>query len=285
MRTHGKYIHRVNMKLDQIGFWSEIKLEIIKKYACAYTSIMKNQSWCKGYVYIDAFAGAGKHISRRTGEMVPGSPLNALEVKPPFTEYFFIDLAEERADVFIELARENSNIHPYHGDCNEVLVKDIFPMLGYDTFKRALCILDPYGLHLKWETIKKAAELATIDIFINFPIMDMNRNVLFADFDKADPEDIKRMNDFWGDESWKDILYKEQKTLFGETEYIRIENYRTLAKEFRKRLIESGFNDVPEPILMTNVKNGPLYYLYFASQKDVANNIVKDIFKKYEKGK
>jgi len=25
------------MKLDQIGFWSEIKLEIIKKYAGAYT--------------------------------------------------------------------------------------------------------------------------------------------------------------------------------------------------------------------------------------------------------
>jgi hypothetical protein len=28
------------MKLDQIGYWSEIKLEIIKKYAGAYTSIM-----------------------------------------------------------------------------------------------------------------------------------------------------------------------------------------------------------------------------------------------------
>ena len=66
------------MKLDKIGFWSEIKLEIIKEYANAYTSIMSKQSWCKGYVYIDAFAGAGTHISRRTGEMVLGSPLNAL---------------------------------------------------------------------------------------------------------------------------------------------------------------------------------------------------------------
>jgi hypothetical protein len=28
---------------------------------------MKNQTWCKGYVYIDAFAGAGKHISSQTG--------------------------------------------------------------------------------------------------------------------------------------------------------------------------------------------------------------------------
>lgn len=272
------------MKLDQIGFWSEIKLEIIKKYAGAYTSIMKNQLWCKGYVYIDAFAGAGKHISRKTGEMVPGSPLNALEVNPPFTEYFFIDLAEERADVFIELARENPNIHSYHGDCNEVLINDIFPKLGWDTFKRALCILDPYGLHLKWETIKKAAELKTVDIFINFPIMDINRNVLFDDFAKAAPENIARMNAFWGDASWKELLYKEQDTLFGDKQHIKLEGYPTPAKEFGKRLKNIGFKSVPEPILMRNVKNGPLYYLYFASQKDVAKDISKDIFDKYKKG-
>jgi three-Cys-motif partner protein len=140
-------------------------------------------------------------------------------------------------------------------------------------------------LHLKWETIKKAAELKTIDILTNFPIMDMNRNVIFADFAKADPEDIARMNAFWGDESWKDLLYKKLKTLFGETQHIRIESYHTLAKEFGKRLKKTGFKSVPEPILMTNIKNGPLYYLYFASQKDVANNIIRDIFSKYKKGK
>ncbi len=127
--------------------------------------------------------------------------------------------------------------------------------------------------------------MKTVDIFINFPIMDINRNVLFADFDKAEPEDIARMNDFWGDESWKDLLYKEQKTLFGETQHIRIESYHTLAKEFGKRLKKAGFKSVQEPVLMTNIKNGPLYYLYFASQKDVANKIIKDIFSKYKKGK
>jgi hypothetical protein len=33
------------MKFDEIGEWSEIKLEIIKKYSNAYTSIMKKQDW------------------------------------------------------------------------------------------------------------------------------------------------------------------------------------------------------------------------------------------------
>lgn len=271
------------MKIDKIGYWSEIKLEIIKKYASAYTSIMSKQSWCKGYVYIDAFAGAGKHISRKTGKLVPGSPLNALNVKPPFTEYHFIDLDEERADVFNEIAKENPSVHSYHGDCNDILIKDIFPILFYESFRRALCILDPYGLQLRWETIKAAAELKTVDIFINFPIMDINRNVLFEDPAKAKPEDIERMNAFWGDESWKQLLYRKLANLFGDTCHIRIDDYQTLAKEFCKRLKQIGFNDVPEPILMRNVKSGPLYYLCFASQKSVAKDIVNDIFDKYRK--
>ncbi|MBF0607421.1 MAG: hypothetical protein HQL61_07740 [Magnetococcales bacterium] len=55
----------MTLKLDEIGFWSETKLDIIKKYASAYVNIMKTQSWWyKGFVYIDAFAGAGKHISK-----------------------------------------------------------------------------------------------------------------------------------------------------------------------------------------------------------------------------
>lgn len=271
------------MKLDQIGIWSEIKLEIIKKYAHAYTSIMKNQAWCKGYVYIDAFAGAGKHISRRTGELIQGSPLNALEIDPPFTEYYFIDLDEERAEGFNKIAKGNQSVNAYHGDCNDVLLTKIFPKLEYSSFKRALCILDPYGLQLKCKTIKVAAELKTVDIFINFPIMDINRNVLFEDPTKAKPEDVERMNAFWGDESWKQLLYQEQKNLFGETCHIRIEEYQALAKEFCKRLKKIGFNDVPEPILMRNVKNGPLYYLCFASHKTVAKGIVNDIFDTYRK--
>jgi len=272
------------VKLDKIGIWSEIKLEIIKKYASAYTSIMSKQNWCKGYVYIDAFAGAGRHISRKTGELVLGSPLNALEIRPPFREYHFIDLDEDRADVFKQIAVENPDVHSYHGNCNEILIKDIFPKLTYDSFKRALCIFDPYGLDLKWETIKKGADLKTIDIFLNFSIMDANRNVLVEDLSMAKQEDIERMSTFWGDTSWKELIYKEQKNLFGESRQIKVDNFKRLALGFRERLRKAaGFKHVPEPVLMRNTKNGPLYYLYFASQQDVANNIINDIFNKYRR--
>ncbi len=86
------------MKYDEIGEWSEIKLEIIKKYAGAYTTILSKKEWCKGYAYIDAFAGAGQHIRKATGELIPGSPLNALLIERPFTEYHYIDLDNERVE-------------------------------------------------------------------------------------------------------------------------------------------------------------------------------------------
>jgi len=123
------------VRFENIGVWSEIKLEIIKKYASAFTMIMKNQPWSRGYVYIDAFAGAGVNISRRTGEFIPGSPLNALEIENPFTEYHFIDVDRVKAEALEILTREKSGIRVYPEDCNEALLRKIFPSLKYASKK------------------------------------------------------------------------------------------------------------------------------------------------------
>jgi hypothetical protein len=36
-----------------IGLWTEIKLHFMREYAAAFTTILKEQPWCKGYTYID----------------------------------------------------------------------------------------------------------------------------------------------------------------------------------------------------------------------------------------
>ena len=276
------------MKLDEIGIWSEIKLDIIKEYANAFTKIMKSQEWCKGYVYIDAFAGPGVHISRRTGEFIPGSPLNALEIDNPFTAYHYIDIDKEKAEALNRLTGDRTNINIYQEDCNEVLVKKILPMLQYESKKRALCILDPYGLHLHWETIMTAAKLKTTEIFLNFPLMDMNRNVLHKDWLKADPDQIERMNRFCGTDEWREILYEEDKQmdLFGDTYRIKIVNSNMkLGEWFKKERLQkvAGFKFVPEPMLMRNSKGGHLFFLFFASHNETGKKIVTDIFNKHRK--
>lgn len=270
---------------DEIGYWSEIKLDIIKEYAAAYSKILSAQEKPSFYhVYIDAFAGAGVHKSKSSGEFVPGSPTNALLVRPPFREYHFIDLNKQKVAALEKLAEERIDVRVHHGDCNRVLLDSVLPQAKYEAYRRALCILDPYGLHLDWNVVAVAGRMGSIDIFLNFPVADINRNVLWRDRKGVPAEQMRRMNAFWGDESWKQIAYapSPQGELFGPPAEEKASN-EAVAEAFRKRLKDvAGFSDVPKPIAMRNSQNAVVYYLFFASQKPVAATIVRDIFNKYQ---
>jgi three-Cys-motif partner protein len=90
------------------------------------------------------------------------------------------------------------------------------------------------------------------------------------------------MTAFWGDESWRSTVYRPspQLGLWGDT-VEKAEN-REVAEAFRQRLIHvAGFPNVPSPMPMRNSQHAVVYYLVFASQKAVANNIVEQIFNKY----
>ena len=88
---------------------------------------------------------AGTHISKTTGQFVPGSPLNALLVKPPFTEFHFIDLNVGRTQLLKSKAGNRNEVSVYEGDCNKILLETVFPRVRYRDFKRALCLLDHAG--------------------------------------------------------------------------------------------------------------------------------------------
>lgn len=96
-------------EFDQIGYWSEIKLDIIREYASAYSRILSKKNL--RHIYVDAFAGAGVHLSKAKGEFILGSPLNALEVQPPFREYHFIDLDSKRVAGLHELVGDRRDVH------------------------------------------------------------------------------------------------------------------------------------------------------------------------------
>ena len=62
------------VEYDEIGIWSEVKLAIVREYAAAYSKIM--EAWRRdkinrlSWIYIDAYAGPGYHLSKKTGETV-----------------------------------------------------------------------------------------------------------------------------------------------------------------------------------------------------------------------
>jgi len=266
---------------DEIGYWSEIKLEIIEKYGAAYTSILKKQKLKK--YYIDAFCGPGVHLSKESGEQVAGSPARALHVSPAFDGYFFIDLQPEKTDYLQRLCGNRTDVHIYTADATTCLMNEVLPEIKYEKFTRALCLLDPYGLHLDWSVIETAGKSRAIDMFLNFPVMDMNRNVFWRNPDRVAQDALDRMTNFWGDETWKQAAYapSPQSDFFGAPEIIKQENEGIVAA-FRERLRNvAGFQSVAEPLPMRNSNNAAVYYLFFASPKLVAEKIITGIFAKY----
>jgi three-Cys-motif partner protein len=266
---------------DKIGYWSEVKLDIVRKYASAYSRIMSAQPTIRKHIYVDAFAGAGRHVSRRTGEFVPGSPLNALKVAPPFSEIHLIDLHGGKVAELRRQIGSRQDVFIYEGDANTVLLEAVFPRCQYEHFSRALCLLDPYALNVDWNVLRTAGQMSSIEIFYNFMIMDANMNVLWRNPDDVAPTQAVWMNKVWGDSSWREVAYVERPTLWGDTVDEKTRN-EAIAEGFRKRLEEvAGFKYVPRPVPMRNARGATVYYLFFASPNKTGSRIVEDIFNAY----
>ncbi len=268
---------------SDIGAWSEAKLELVRKYGKAYSTILSRRPNLT-HAYIDAFAGAGMHVSRKTGELIQGSPVQALEISPPFAEHHFIDTDGEKVEALRRTVGDRSGVSIYQGDASTLLLDRVFPQVRYEDFRRALCLLDPYGLHLDWQVLEMAGRMRSVEIFLNFPMLDMNRNALLTDPSKADPAQVARLTRFWGDESWRDVVYESHGSEFFKLEIKKRASRSALVNAFQERLTDvAGFKYVPEPVVMrTQGTRGPvLYYLFFASPNETGHKIVSDVFDRY----
>ena len=273
-------------KADTIGQWSIGKLGLLKKYLAAYLNILTKQSWCRGYEYIDAFAGTGKPKTRDELHYIDGSPRVALSLSPAFTQYHFIEQSSWRA-VRLEKLREefpNHGITIYHGDCNQILKGQILPQLSYASKKRAIAFIDPFGMEFEWETMKQVAKVETIEIILNFPVMAINRGVLRKNPEAVSEAGKARLNRFWGTADWLADLYEEDETLFGPVPVKRRLSGTEMGAVFKKRL-EEIFPHCTDPILITNSKNAPLYCLIFAGHNATGKRIARDVFATHEKEK
>jgi three-Cys-motif partner protein len=268
-------------RVDRIGIWSEIKLEILKEYAKAYSTILARQPRLY-HIYVDAFAGAGVHLSRSTGELVPGSPLNALAVTPAFREYHLIDLDRAKVESLSSAIGNRPDVHIYQDDCNDVLLRRIFPGARWEDYRRALCLLDPYGLSLDWRVVESAGRMKSIDLFLNFPMEGINRDALWRNPADLDEDRIGRMTRFWGAASWKEVVYSQEKDLFGGTDLVKRPGNEAIVRAYQERLGRvAGFPFVPDPMPMRNSKGAVVYYLFFASHNQAGDRIARHIFRKY----
>ena len=289
-----------------VGPWAKDKLERLQKYLHAYTTIMKEQSWCDGFHYIDAFAGPGEHeirqadadrtvdpqnalldISSFGGEQeeqqlfLAGSPRIALELEFPFTNYVFVERSPTRIAALEQLKTEYGNsrqIHIRQQDCTQYLLDKISlnPQLNWNR-NRALVFLDPFGMQVGWDTIASLAATKAVEIFLNFPVGMAIQRLLFRQPEKFTDAQRQRLDDYFGSPDWFDAIYKRRRTLFDDEAQEKVTaSGEALLKWYRGRL-ETVFSHVSKAALIRNTRGGHLYYLLLASHNSTGVRIANDI--------
>lgn len=272
-----------NQSLPEVGPWARDKLERLEKYLSEYTKIMARQGWADGYVYIDAFAGSGRARIRRATpaqsdalpllereladdkdarQILDGSPRVALDVEPPFTRYVFVERDPRRVLLLESLVQEykgHRHIVIRKKDCNDYLA-NIIARINWQRW-RAVVFLDPFGMQVPWQTIAGLARTKAIEVFLNFPVMGIQR-VLRRDMRFTD-KDRQKLDLYFGDPRWFEAVYPESADLFGPVQQKAPDSERRLVDWYRKRL-ETAFGYVSEAYLVTNTRGGHLYFLVFA---------------------
>lgn len=272
-------------KPDVLGEWSERKIDIVAKYAVPYAQIIRSKNLVP--IYIDGLSGGGTAVRKGTNEKIATTAVRVLNAEPSFQKYFFLDLNEQKTkalkdycDARNEDEETRRNVEVIPGDTNENLINKVIPYVQSRSKHRALCFLDPYAMVVSWGVFEAAGKTRQIETFINFPSMDIVRNILRPSLESIEQSHADRMTKLWGDESWRDVAFKKQPGLFTD-EISEPESIQRVLSGFCKRLKKiAGFNFVSEGIPMQNSKNGLLYHLLFATQKEVALNIATDVLRK-----
>ena len=265
------------------GDWTMEKLERVRKYLVAYTTIMKDKPF--RFAYIDAFAGTGYRTHKQDDnpnelmfpeiteqevqDFLDGSARIALQVQPKFQKYIFIEKDDNRFAELQKLKTEfpsvQNDIEVVQSDAN-IYLKDLCLNRDWKNH-RAVLFLDPYGMEVEWNTITAIARTQAIDLWLLFPLGAAVNRLLKKDGD-IDTTLRSKLDRFFGATDWYDAFYEttSTKTLFGkETITQKIGDFKSIEQYFVKRL-QTVFTKVANnPLPLYNSRNNPLYLLCFAS--------------------
>lgn len=265
------------------GPWTEQKLNALGNYLSAYLAIFTRNAKAARFTrhYVDAFAGSGLRIVGGTmtkalelGEFgealdyIDGSVRKVLSMDVGFHQYWFIEKNADHADSLKQMIKDDfsdryEQCKIINGDANEFLLSWSDRLKPMD---RAVVFLDPYGMAVKWTTIEKLASTQKVDLWMLFPSSSVIRML-----PRQGPPDetwSKRLTELFGDESWRDEFYPQerQKDLFGEYTAISREVTEETVSDYLLRRLKQIFSGVVEtPLVLRNSRQSPLFMLVFAA--------------------
>jgi three-Cys-motif partner protein len=287
--------------LQQFGdsTWTQDKLERVRKYLVAYSTILSKRS--HKFAYIDAFAGTGYHELKKRKKaddfnlypeedepamdaFLDGSARIALQVKPCFHKYIFIEKCPRKAAELEKLKEEfpekRNDIIIETKDANTYLQE-----LCRRSWKerRAVLFLDPFGMQVEWKTLEAVANTQAIDTWILFPVSGVNR--LLKQDGKIPAGWRQRLDTMFGEASWFDVFFpKRSLALFDTDERDKIASIDRIGKHFNDRLSSLFAGVAKNPYTLFNSKGAPLFLLCFAAANPhaakTAIKIAQDILKR-----
>ncbi len=272
------------------GEWTEIKIRVFKKYLYAYMQIMKDKPW--KLIYFDGFAGSGDiQTKEETQKVIEGTARHVLNFNDPreFDLYYFVEKNVDNAKylqriINNEFSEKVSKSWVQGGeDCNNKLV-DMANFLRSEKGKnyKAIAFIDPYGMQVKWETLKSLKGLG-IDLWILVPT-GIGINRMLTKHKKSPAKWFEVLGDFFGLNS-HDIeqhfyVKEQQMNLFGEEKYNKTDNAVQKAAGLYVERLKSIFKFVSNPMPLKNSNNTIMFHFIAASNVAVAVKIANDIIKK-----
>jgi len=252
--------------IPTVGDWSRDKHWFLTRYIDAFTTSMKDKQW-QGLHYIDLFAGAGIERLKTSEELHWGSPLIAAQSTHPFTGLHLCEKNKRKHSALksrIEKFRADAQV--LHGDANKQIAEIVKTI---PSGSLSLAFLDPYGLHLEYDTLKVLSEIRC-DLIILFPdrvdaLRNWEKNYLHNPNSNLD-----RCLGTGSD--WRSILNK--------TPHDRL--CETLRDLYIEQIRDLGYNEIEFERIEAN--KHPLYVLILCSRHHLASELWRGISSKKRDG-
>lgn len=255
------------MKHSFGGPWTQIKLDMLRRYLCAFNTALQNKPSSTNRfrrIYIDAFAGSGEcevKTSDMAVETIAGSAKLAIETAPAFDEIHLIDHNEAHVVELNALIKGCQGGQVHQQDANAAL-QQLMCEIDWKS-SRGVLFLDPYGMTVPWRTLELAASTKALDVWYLFPLSAIYRQAAH-DFNKIDKGKLTALDSVLGP-VWREHFYQSdgQAGLIDHSEAMRrVVDSEQIAAFVQARLAEVFKGWVSQPLVLRGSKNAPLFALF-----------------------
>ena len=233
-------------------------------------------------LYLDLFAGDHQNLSRRTGEVISGSPRVALETTPAFSKVVLFELPAQakRLDAELRADYPDRDFQVVPGDCNVTLAPVLQDLRrgGWD-WAPTFALVDQYAAEVRWTTLEQLSRFKNpistkVELWLLFATSMLPRGLAS---EKADAVErfVDRITAMYGTDAWRDAwIARRQNFLSGgqlRDHLLNLVRWR-LERVLGYRMTHS-FD-------MRNSTGNAIYNLVFATDHTAGERIMNHIYRK-----